>query len=141
MSYNKKRKALVEEPCTLVYTLTNSKDLSFEDFGLLIRGMHSYMVEDITTFENTKTVHVKLGYQASIDNTTKKLKDLANYCVVSKLSSHVKDTEIQRLNELKLRFNIAGGSKSNAEERHSEGTTWKEPTRRYRDNSSPIEEI
>lgn len=140
MSFTKKRKALVEEPCTLVYTLTNPNDLSFKDFSLLIRGMHSYMVEDITPFEDTLTVHVKLGYQASIENATNKLKDLASYCSVSKLSTFVKDTEIARLNELKQRFNISGGSKSNVPEGNSE-RRWKDPPRRYRDNTTPTQEI
>lgn len=141
MSINKKRKTVVEEPCTLVYTLTDYKSLSFDDFSLLIRGMHSYMVEDITAFPDSKSMHVKLGYQASIENATKKLGDLAHLCVVSKLSTFVKDTEIQRLNELKMRFNIAGPHRLNVEEASSQPRTWKEPPRRYHTNSLLPEEI
>lgn len=144
MSYQKKRKTITEEPCILVYTLHDSAQLSFDDFSLIIRGLHTYMVEDVVPYPTKFTVHVKLGYQASIENATKKLGDLAEIASISKLSSHVKEHEITRLQELKQRFGIAGtsgGKSSYAEEDPPHSRAWKQTHGRYKNSTMAPPEV
>lgn len=95
------------EPCTLVYTLMDTNIVSFDDFHLIVRGLHSYQVDSITPHPDMNNVHVKLNYQASIANAQAKLGSLAAVVSVSKLSSFVKENEFTRLEQLRRRFNIA----------------------------------
>nr|QTE03844.1 MAG: hypothetical protein [Passer montanus parvoviridae sp.] len=97
------------EPCTLVYTLLDPTVLPFDDFSLLIRSLHTYMVDSITPNPNQNNVHVKLNYQASTVNAQKKLGSLADFVHISKLSSFVKETEFSRLAELQKQFGIQLG--------------------------------
>ena len=94
------------EPCTLVYTNLPNSPIAFEDFYLIIRSLHNYMVEAITPNAELSNVHVKLGYQASVKNVREKLGGLQQHISVSKLSSFVKDTELLRLEELKKQYGI-----------------------------------
>lgn len=95
---------LVAEPCTLVYTLLNPDLISFDDFELIIRGLHSYQVDSITPNRENNNVHVRLNYQASIANATAKLGGLQSAVVVSKLSAFVKENEFSRLEILRKQF-------------------------------------
>lgn len=95
------------ESCTLVYTLLNPDVLNFNDFNLIIRSLHSFMVEDIIPHEAVNNVHVKLGYQASVINAQRKLgKKLCNVIGVSKLSSHIKESEFSRLEQLRRKYGL-----------------------------------
>lgn len=94
------------EPCTLVYTLLDSNAISFEDFSLIVRSLHSYMVDSIKPNPEQLNVHVKLNYQASLVNATAKLGDLQQYVGLTKLSSFVQDSELTRLEMLRKQFNI-----------------------------------
>lgn len=95
------------ESCTLVYTLLNPDVLNFNDFNLIVRSLHSFMVEDIIPHENANNVHVKLGYQASVINAQRKLgKKLINLIGVSKLSSHIKESEFSRLEQLRRKYGL-----------------------------------
>lgn len=97
--------SLVEEPCTLVYNNLNPKELPFEDFSLIIRANHKFMVEEITEQPEQQSMRVKLGFQASIKNAYLKLGPrLANLISINKMSQYVKDTEIPRLEELRRKF-------------------------------------
>lgn len=98
---------ITKEPCTLVYTLINSSMLCYEDFYLLIRSLHSFMVESITSVPEANSVHVKLGYQASVSNAIKKLGGLRNFVSVNKLSSHVKQSELSRLEYLRQQYGLS----------------------------------
>lgn len=103
----RKRRAtnVTEEPCTLVYTLINPCDLKFDDFCLIVRSLHTYMVEDIVPYPESNCVHVKLGYQASTANAIKKLGPmLPQYIAINKLSTYVKESELLTLDCLKKRF-------------------------------------
>lgn len=100
---------IVKEPSTLVYTLLDTNALPFEDFSLLVRSLHTWMVESITPNPQSNNVHVKLSYQASVVNAYAKLGDLQNIVTITKLSSFIKDDEISRLEELRRRFNIGSG--------------------------------
>lgn len=64
------------------------------------------MVDSIVPQEDTSTVHVKLGYQASLKNVREKLGGLAAHVAVSKLSTFVQDSELVRLEELKRQYGI-----------------------------------
>lgn len=103
---------IVNEPCTLVYTLLDTNVLSFDDFSLIVRSLHSYMVESIVPHPEENNVHVKLSYQASIANATAKLGTLQDCVSVTKLSSYIKDSEISHLEQLKRQFNIGFGEAS-----------------------------
>ena len=145
MAYAKKRKNLVEEPCTLVYTLFDSSCLNFDDFYLLIRGLHTYMVEEITPFADKNSVHVRLGYQASVDNATKKMGNLTKYVSLSKMSNFVKESEINKLQQLRQRFNILGASGYDDAPEPSTARAWQQPPTqqkgRYKNPFAPVEEI
>nr|QTE03842.1 MAG: hypothetical protein [Periparus ater parvoviridae sp.] len=96
------------EPSTLVYTLLDTSEISFNDFSLIVRSLHSYMVDSILPNPESNNVHVKLNYQASLANATAKLGSLQNIISVTKLSSFVKDTELTTLEQLRRRYNFGG---------------------------------
>lgn len=98
------------EPCTLVYTLLTNEFLDFEDFYLLVRSLHTFMVEAVTPNPELQNVHVRLNYQASIANAIAKLGDLQGIISVTKLSAFVQESELSRLEDIKRRFNIGPGA-------------------------------
>lgn len=100
------RKQLVLEPSTLVYTLLDPNVLKFADFSLIVRSLHSYMVDTITPHEEQNNIHVKLNYQASVKNAQIKLGSLRNVICVSKTSSFIKESEFSRLDELRRQFDF-----------------------------------
>lgn len=100
------RGGITYEPCTLVYTLIDDNVIDFEDFCLLVRSLHTFMVDSITPNQQMNNVHVKLNYQASIANAIAKLGDLQHSVAVTKLSAFVKESEFSRLADIQRRFNI-----------------------------------
>lgn len=113
----KRKVQLCEEPSTLVYTLLNPKKLPFAKFSLIIRSLHSYMVDDILPMPDSNCVHVKLNYQASVKNACAKLgPNLERLICVTKLSSFIKDDELSLLDELKREY---GFGTTNADEKKS----------------------
>lgn len=94
------------EPCTLVYTLLDPNQLNFDDFSLIIRSLHSFMVDSIVPNPEMNNVHVKLNYQASMDKAQQKLGKLRSIVGVAKLSSHVKESEFSRLELLRRQYGI-----------------------------------
>lgn len=96
------------EPCTLVYTLLDDNTISFEDFELIVRSLHSYMVDSITPNKPMRNVHVKLNYQASTINAQNKLGILQSCVAVTKLSNFVQESEFSKLEQFKRQFNIGG---------------------------------
>lgn len=97
---------LIHEPCTLVYTLLDENIINFSDFNLIVRSLHSYMVESIVPNERLKNVHVTLNYQASLPNAQAKLGTLQSAVGVTKLSSHVKESEFAHLEQLRRQYGI-----------------------------------
>lgn len=100
----KRASGVVEEPSTLVYTLLDANELPFEQFSLIVRSLHTYMVEDIVQYPDSKTIHVKLGFQASVANACKKLGNLDQVIAITKLSSFVTDNELPLLDQLKRKY-------------------------------------
>lgn len=99
-------RGIVQEPCTLVYTLLDPNTINFADFSLVVRSLHSYMVDSIVPNEQLNNVHVKLRYQASLANAQAKLGTLQSAVGVTKLSAHVNETEFSQLEQLRRKFNI-----------------------------------
>nr|QTE03968.1 MAG: hypothetical protein [Aegithalos caudatus parvoviridae sp.] len=102
------------EPCTLVYTLLDNCELNFDDFSLIVRSLHSYMVDTIVPNPVMNNVHVKLNYQASLSNAIAKLGTLQSIVAVTKLSSFVKESEFSHLEQLRRRFGIGSGDTSDS---------------------------
>lgn len=100
------RNNITFESCTLVYTLLDPEYLSFEDFSLIVRSLHSYMVEDIKENPAMNNIQIKLGYQASLVNANNKLGALRNAIGISKLSSHIKENEFSRLEQLRQQYGL-----------------------------------
>lgn len=108
---------ITEEPSTLVYTLLDHSTLPFEHFSLIVRSLHSYMVEEITPNEESKCMYVKLGYQASIKNATAKLGKLVTDISITKSSSHVDASELSLLDKLKKQYGFGGPAEEAATSR------------------------
>lgn len=133
-----KKRGLAEEPSTLVYTLLSSSPLPFEHMSLMVRSLHTYMVEEIKEYADKKCVHVKLGYQASIKNTTKKMGGLAKHVTLTKLSTYVKDDELSLLDTLRRQYGL--GMPSNEEEEAGPSQRKFKKARGYIKNSAASEE-
>lgn len=103
---NSTRGNIVNTPSTLVYTLLNEKLITFEQFYLIIRGNHAFMVESVQPNPELKTVHVKLNYQASVSNAIAKLGALASSVSVCKLNTLVHENEYAELDQLRKHFGI-----------------------------------
>lgn len=125
---SRRNRGIVEEPCTLVYTLLSTSPIPFNDVSLIVRSLHSYMVESITCDIPSRTVTVKLGYQASVENAKKKLGKLINHVSVIKLSNHIDVSEIPYLEELKRKYGLPIGAE--------EDIPKKRPTKRPRYKTS-----
>lgn len=100
------RMNITHEPCTLVYTLLDPSIINFDDFSLIVRSLHSYMVDSIVPNADQNNVHVKLNYQASVGNAIQKLGSLQSAVGVTKLSSYVKESEFAHLERLRRQFAI-----------------------------------
>lgn len=96
------------------------------------------MVEDIIEHCDKKCIHVKLGYQASVKNATKKLGNLGMHCTLHKLSTFVKDDELSLLDTLRRQYGLGGPS--NEEEEEGKGQRPFKKARNYQRNPIPIEE-
>lgn len=108
------RQQVDNTPCALVYTLLSSDLISFDDFFLLVRGLHSYMVESVTPNAELSIVTVRLQYQASVVNAQNKLGALANCVSVSKLNANIQESEYSKLEELKKKFGIIPSNQNEA---------------------------
>lgn len=115
------------EPCTLVYNLLSDEQITLSELYLIVRGLHSFMVESITKNEDLNNIHVKLNYQASVANAVNKLGDLQQTVSITKLSAFVKENELSRLDELKRRFNISTGGADDAQTQPKKKTYSRKP--------------
>lgn len=97
-------RGLCQEPCTLVYTLLDTNALTFDEFSLIVRSLHSYMVDSIIPNPEYNNVHVKLNYQASVTNATAKLGGLQTTIGITKLSTFVQENEFSTLEQLRRKF-------------------------------------
>lgn len=137
----KRKSQLCEEPSTLVYTLLTPSKLPFKDFSLIIRSLHSYMVEDIVPMETSNTVHVKLNYQASVKNAKAKLGSLTGMVSVHKFSAFVKDDELSCLDKLRKQYGFGGqASNDQGPENNPKRQKTNSAPKKYLDNPVYIED-
>lgn len=88
---------------TLVYELDEQqKVLTFDEFFLIIRSLHSYRVTSIKPDREAGNVTVELGYVCSIKNVRSKLGVLP--VKVSKLNPNLDISELPLLSELRRKF-------------------------------------
>lgn len=87
----------------LVYELDEQQHLiSFEEFYLIVRSLHSYRVIEIIKREAERKIIVKLGYIASLKNVRAKTGTVP--CTVTKLNPNVGLSELDELAQLRSRF-------------------------------------
>ena len=103
----------VVEQSTLVYTLVDEKNLPWEHFDLIVRSLHGFKLQRMQTNKAQKSITVKVGYFANMENTRKRLGGASKYIQVSRMPTNVKVSELQTLAELRAKFGLGGG---NAEE-------------------------
>lgn len=96
---------MVFEPCTLVYTLLDP-EFCFDDFSLIVRSLHNYMVDSIVPHPDSLSIHVKLQYQASVANAIAKLGSLQSTIAVTKLNGMIKENEYSRLEQLRRQYGL-----------------------------------
>lgn len=120
--------------CSLVYQLErdNVVGIEFSDFHLIIRSLHSYMVESIVPDETTYTVTVKLNYNANIKNVRTKLGGAAAAISVSKVNPNLELSELSRLNQLRATFNFGESAKDDEDE-----TPQPPKKRKYKSSGKP----
>lgn len=93
---------------TLVYTLLCSDKLSFDDFFICVKGLHSHMSQKFEAKPDQNCVYVHLLYNANMANVRAKLGALASFISVSKMNPHLKGDEFLKLEQLRQRFNFGG---------------------------------
>lgn len=97
------------EQSTLVYTLSpDCNDLTWDEFSLIIRSLHSYRVYSIEESKTSGTISVTVGYFANTANSRKRLGNAGQFIGVSRLSSSVQLNELQTLQRLRAKFEFGG---------------------------------
>lgn len=94
----------VAQQSSLVYTLLNSEQISWDEFSLIIRSLHSYRVTSSQEDPETQTITVTLDYFANTANAQRRLGKAGEFIAVSRLSSNIKNDELQTLQHLKRKF-------------------------------------
>lgn len=90
------------ESCTLIYTLIDSTVITFSEFYLIVRGLHSWKVKKFEPKEAESSVYVYLDYNASLKNVRAKLGTLP--VVVNKQNPFVDTSELSDLSTLRAKF-------------------------------------
>lgn len=92
------------ESSVLIYHLNDDAPVTFEQFSLVVRSLHQYKVEAIVASAETKTVEVKLYYNASMKNVRAKLGKFP--ATVNKQNPFVKPEEMSELEALRSTFDF-----------------------------------
>lgn len=94
---------------TLIYTLApDCTALSWDEFSLIVRSLHSYKIINIKEEKPAGTISVTVGYFANTANARRRLGNAAEYIGVSRLSSSVRIGELQTLQQLRSKFGFGG---------------------------------
>lgn len=117
-----------EQRSILAYQMVENDIITFEDFELIIRGLHSYKVLKIEPQPEENAVLVTLDYIANIKNVRGKLGSLP--ATVSKLNPNLPVSEIGKYNKFKEMFGL--GSTVEPEESQAPGKSKK---RKYKESS------
>lgn len=94
----------VPQQSSLVYTLTDAEQITYDEFSLIIRSLHSYKVIGTEECRETNTITVTLEYFANAGNARRRLGKAAEFISVARLSSNIRNDELQTLNMLKRKF-------------------------------------
>lgn len=118
------------DTCTLRYVLHSDAPITFDQFSLIVRSLHSYKVQYFKTYPDVKSVEVKLDYNASMKNVRAKLGELP--ASVFKSNPYVASEEITQLENLRSTFKFG----INTEEEEPEISTVPKK-RKYKKVSRP----
>lgn len=101
--------AAVCEQSTLIYTIApNCTELSWDEFSLIIRSLHSYKVVSFKEDQASGSISVTVGYFANTSNARKRLGNASEHISVSRLSGSVQINELQALQQLRTKFGFGG---------------------------------
>lgn len=105
--------ACVAEQSSLTYTIIDNDKITWSEFSLIIRSLHSYKVISFNEDEQNKTITVTVAYFANAANARKRLGRASEIIGVSRESSNVQKDELQTLQQLRRKF---GFGRDNDEE-------------------------
>lgn len=94
------------EPCTLIYHLNEGAPITPEQFLLIVKSLHSYKVEKVKLDECSRSVTVKLNYNASMKNVRAKLGNVP--ATIIKQNPLIKPAELNELESLRASFGFGG---------------------------------
>lgn len=89
---------------SLVYTLLDADKITWDEFSLIIRSLHSYRVAGTQESPETSTITITLDYFANAANAQRRLGKAGQFIAVSRVSSNIKTDELQTLQRLKRKF-------------------------------------
>lgn len=116
------------EQSTLVYTLKpDCTEVTWHEFSLIVRSLHSYKVIERKEDPESGTISVTVGYFANTTNARKRLGTTGNFISVSRLSSSIEVSELQTLHNLRSKFDFGGSL--DEEESNPSGKGRKPPKR------------
>lgn len=88
---------------SLIYTLNSDQnDLSFDEFVIVVKSLHSFRVQEITPDPINKSVIVKLNYNCSMKNVRAKAGNLP--VTVFKVNPNIAPAELSTLETLRNKF-------------------------------------
>lgn len=90
------------DSCVLRYILNLDAPITFDQFSLIVRSLHSYKVQYFKTYPESNAVEVKLDYNASMKNVRAKLGELP--VSVVKSNPYIASEEITELENLRSTF-------------------------------------
>lgn len=100
---------------SLIYTLNSNQNLiSFDEFVLVIKSLHSFRVKEIKPEPCTNSVLVKLEYNCSMKHVRAKLGNIP--ATVCKVNPNIALDELSTLEALRNRFRF--GVEAPEEEHH-----------------------
>lgn len=101
MAYMQHQQQKVESS-TLIYSLNPDADLTFDQFSLIVRSLHSYKVENIENLPDSKCIIIYLSYNASMKNVRHRLGSVP--CTVRKCNPFVKPEELNDVEALRNKY-------------------------------------
>lgn len=88
---------------SLTYTLIDDT-VTWSEFSLIIRSLHSYEVISINEDPECKAITVTVGYFANQNNARKRLGKCQEFIAVSRESTNIRKEELQTLQQLRRKF-------------------------------------
>lgn len=92
------------EQSVLTYTLLDETQITWPEFSLIIRSLHSFKVISFNEDKESKTIAVTVAYFANTGNARKRLGNASKFIEVSRESSNVQHDELQTLQQLRRKF-------------------------------------